>query len=110
LWNVNIPKVMLNHKKEAICFSRQTIPHIRGKEPSEWLAHHTFYKHIGIYAYRTAVLAEISQLKQSSLELAEALEQLRWIENGYKIQAEVTDFESIAIDTPNDLQKLVNFL
>jgi 3-deoxy-manno-octulosonate cytidylyltransferase (CMP-KDO synthetase) len=68
-----------------------------------------FYKHIGIYAYRTGILAEITALKQSSLELAESLEQLRWIENGYKLKVEVTDFESVAIDSPEDLKKLTNF-
>src|ERR1035437_4132179 len=106
LFNVNIPKVLINKRKEAICFSRQTIPFIRGKEQSEWLTNFTFYKHIGIYAYTTNVLAEITNLKQSSLELAEALEQLRWIENGYKINVEITDFESVAIDSPEDLKKL----
>jgi 3-deoxy-manno-octulosonate cytidylyltransferase (CMP-KDO synthetase) len=110
LFNVNTPKVVLNKSKEAIYFSRQTIPHIRSEEHSTWLARHTFYKHIGIYAYRTTVLAEITALKQSPLELAEALEQLRWIENGYKIKVEVTDFESVAVDVPDDLKKLTKFL
>lgn len=110
LFNVNTPKVLLNKYKEAIFFSRQTIPHIRGKEESEWLSSFTFYKHIGIYAYRTKVLAEITALKQSSLELAESLEQLRWIENGYKLKVEITDFESVAVDTPEDLKKLSKFL
>ena len=110
LLNPNTPKVLLNREREAIYFSRQTIPHIRGREPSEWLNYFTFYKHIGIYAYRTAVLGEITALKQSPLELAEALEQLRWIENGYKLKVEVTDLESVAIDTPDDLKKLGRFL
>jgi 3-deoxy-manno-octulosonate cytidylyltransferase (CMP-KDO synthetase) len=110
LFNKNTPKVVLNKNKEAIYFSRETIPHIRGKEQTEWLKCHTFYKHIGIYGYRTDVLATITQLKQSDLELAEALEQLRWLENGYKIKVEITDFESVAIDTPDDLKKLTNFL
>jgi len=110
LFNVNIPKVILNKNKEAILFSRETIPHIRGKEPYDWLNNYTFYKHIGIYAYRTEVLAEITALKQSPLELAESLEQLRWLENGYKIRIEITDFESVAIDTPEDLKKLAKFL
>ena len=110
LFNANIPKVLLNMNKEAILFSRQTIPHIRGKEFHEWLKCFTFYKHIGIYAYRTKVLAEITALKQSALELAESLEQLRWLENGYKIKVEITDFESVAVDTPNDLKKLAKFL
>lgn len=110
LFNPNTPKVLLNSNKEAIYFSRQTIPYIRGKEQNDWLKQHTFYKHIGIYGYRTDVLATITQLKQSSLELAEALEQLRWLENGYKIKVEITDFESVAIDSPDDLQKLTIFL
>ncbi len=110
LFNVNTPKVILNKNKEAIYFSRQTIPLIRGKETSDWLNAHTFYKHIGIYAYRTSVLKEITQLNTSSLENAEALEQLRWIENGYKIKVEITAYESIAVDTPEDLKKLDAFL
>ena len=103
-------KVVINKDKEAIYFSRHAIPYIRGKEQTEWLVDHTFYKHIGIYAYRTRILAEITALKQSSLELSESLEQLRWIENGYKIKVEITDFESVAIDVPDDLKKLTKFL
>jgi len=110
LFNVNIPKVALNGQKEAMLFSRQTIPAIRGKEQQEWLKNFTFYKHIGIYAYRTSILNEITRLKPSSLELAESLEQLRWLENGYKIKVELTDFESVAVDTPEDLKKLTKFL
>lgn len=109
LFNPNTPKVVLNRENEAIYFSRQPLPHIRGKEQAEWLSHFTFYKHIGIYAYRTAVLADITALHQSPLELAEALEQLRWIENGYKLKVEVTDLESVAVDTPEDLKKLSPF-
>lgn len=110
LFNVNTPKVLLNKNKEAIYFSRQTLPYIRNKEQADWLEQHTFYKHIGIYAYTTKALAEITALKQSSLELSEALEQLRWIENGYKIKVEITELESIAIDTPDDLKKLSPYL
>lgn len=110
LFNINIPKVVLNTSGDAIYFSRQTIPFIRGKEENKWLNSHLFYKHIGIYAYRTKILAEITCLQQSSLELAEGLEQLRWIENGYKIRTKTTDFENVAIDVPDDLKKLTNFL
>jgi 3-deoxy-manno-octulosonate cytidylyltransferase (CMP-KDO synthetase) len=110
LFNPTVPKVMITKGKEAIYFSRHAIPYIRGKAEAEWLDNHTFYKHIGIYAYRTMILAEITALKQSSLELAESLEQLRWIENGYKIKVEITDLESVAIDTPEDLKKLTRFL
>ncbi|MGZ4056651.1 MAG: 3-deoxy-manno-octulosonate cytidylyltransferase, partial [Bacteroidia bacterium] len=110
LFSPTVPKVIINKLKEAIYFSRHAIPYVRGKEESEWLPGTTFYKHIGIYAYRTKVLAEITALKQSPLELAESLEQLRWIENGYKIKVEITDLESVAIDTPDDLKKLSKFL
>jgi 3-deoxy-manno-octulosonate cytidylyltransferase (CMP-KDO synthetase) len=110
LFNVNTPKVLLNKYDEAIYFSRQTIPYVREKEPSQWLDYQTFYKHIGIYAYTTKILAEITSLKQSNLELAEGLEQLRWIQNGYKINTKITDFESIAVDVPDDLKKLTIFL
>lgn len=110
LFNVNIPKVVVNTKGDAIYFSRQTIPFIRSKETCEWLASNTFYKHIGIYAYKTQILAQITRLIPSSLELAEGLEQLRWLENGYNINTKTTDFENIAIDVPDDLKKLTNFL
>ncbi len=110
LFNVNTPKVVLNKYGDAVYFSRQTLPFIRQKDQTEWLSQYTFYKHIGIYAYTVDVLAEITKLKQSSLELAEGLEQLRWIENGYTIKTKITDFESIAVDTPDDLKKLTIFL
>ncbi len=110
LFNVNIPKVVINKNKEAIYFSRQTLPHVRGKEQPDWLSAASFYKHIGIYAYHTSVLAELTLLPPSLLETTEGLEQLRWIENGYKIKVEVTDYESVAIDVPEDLKKLTNFL
>ncbi len=110
LFNINIPKVILNKVGEAIYFSRQTLPYVREQKQTDWLQSQTFYKHIGIYGYTAKVLSEITILKQSSLELAEGLEQLRWIENGYKIKVEITDFESIAIDVPEDLKKLTKFL
>lgn len=110
LFNVNTPKVVINTNKEAIYFSRQTIPFIRGAKSEDWLKTHVFYKHIGIYAYKAAVLQEITSLKTTALEKAEGLEQLRWIENGYKIKVELTDYESVAVDVPDDLQKLRKFL
>lgn len=106
LLDPNKARVLLNARSEAIYFSRQPLPHVRGVPVVEWLAQqHTFYKHIGMYAYRTDVLREITQLPVSSLEKAEALEQLRWIENGYRIKVAVTTLESTGIDTPEDLQK-----
>lgn len=110
LHNHNSPKVVLNRNMEAIYFSRAPIPFQRNVDQDSWLNHHTYFKHIGIYAYRSAVLSEITKLPVSDLEKAEALEQLRWIENGYKIQAAITAKESLAIDTPEDLTKLLAFL
>lgn len=104
LFNTNTPKVILNNLSEAVYFSRCTIPFLRDIEPENWLDQHTFYKHIGIYGYQLSALQEITKLPVSTLEKAEALEQLRWVENGYKIKAAVTDKQSIAIDTPEDLQ------
>ena len=108
--NPNTPKVVLNNRNEAIYFSRSIIPYIRGKEHAEWIRSHTFYKHIGLYAYRSNILREITALPQSSLELAESLEQLRWLQNGYKIKVAITHQETIGIDTPEDMEKAVNQL
>ena len=107
LFNPDTPKVIFNKNKEAVYFSRQTIPHLRGVKNEDWLHHHEFYKHIGIYAYRTDILSKITLLPVSTLEKAEALEQLRWIENGYKIKIAITEYESYGIDTPEDLQRVL---
>lgn len=110
LENPNSPKIVLDNKSFAMYFSRSVIPYIRGKEKSEWLASHTFLKHIGVYAYRSDVLKQIIHLPQSSLEKAESLEQLRWLQNGYKIKVGLTNIETIGIDTPADLKKAELFL
>lgn len=110
LFNPNSPKVILNNHREAMYFSRSIIPYIRGEKHTEWLHKHTFYKHIGLYAYRANVLKEITHLPQSPLELAESLEQLRWLENGYKIKVGITLQETIGIDTPEDMEKALTFL
>ncbi len=106
LFNPNKPKVILNHKHQALYFSRQAIPFFINKPEREWLNHHTFYKHIGIYGYQKETILAVTQLPQSKLELAESLEQLRWIENGYTIQCSITHYESRSIDTPEDLQQI----
>lgn len=110
LFNANSPKVVLNKNQEALYFSRSIIPYMRGKDHSEWLANHTYYKHIGLYAYRADALAAITRLPQSPLEIAESLEQLRWLENGFKIKAGITQQETIGIDTPEDMEKALLFL
>ena len=110
LENPNSPKVVINKACEAIYFSRSVVPYIRGVERSEWLKSHTFYKHIGIYAFRAKTLKEVTTLPQSSLEKAESLEQLRWLESGYRIGVGVTDIETVGIDTPEDLERAEQFL
>ena len=103
--NPNSPKLVCDNNGFAMYFSRSIIPYIRGKKPSEWTSEYGYLKHIGLYAYRRNVLSEITKLPQSTLELAESLEQLRWLQNGYRIKVGLTDIETIGIDTPEDLSK-----
>lgn len=110
LENPNSPKVVLDNNHNALYFSRSVVPYLRGVERCDWLKCHTFYKHIGIYAFRRNVLEQVTSLSQSSLELAESLEQLRWLENGYKIGVGITNVETIGIDTPEDLERAEKFL
>ena len=105
IFNPNQPKVILDSKGNAIYFSRTAIPYIRDAEKSDWSKKHVFYKHIGLYAYRSETLKKITLLPRSLLEISESLEQNRWIENGYRIRTAITDWESIGIDTPDDLEK-----
>lgn len=110
LENANSPKVVVDKRMNALYFSRSIIPYQRNREKKDWLEGHTYYKHIGLYAYRAEVLKEITSLPQSSLELAESLEQLRWLENGYSIKVGISDVETIGIDTPQDLARAETFL
>lgn len=109
LFNANIPKVVFDRSSHALLFSRATIPFARGVENGEWLKHHTYYKHIGMYAYRVSTLLKLVQLPLGMLEQAESLEQLRWLENGFRIKVAVTELESLAVDTPEDLEKARRF-
>ena len=106
LLNPNTPKVVVSTTGNALYFSRHPIPYFRGKPVDTWLEFHTYYKHIGLYAYRTDVLARLTQLPPSLLEQAESLEQLRWLENGYRIRTVVTELDSHGIDTPEDLARV----
>ncbi len=108
--NPNSPKIVVDNRGYALYFSRSIIPFIRGKEQVEWPEAYPFLKHIGLYAYRTEVLKAITRLPQSALEKAESLEQLRWLQNGYKIKVGLTDVETVGIDTPADLQRAEAFL
>ncbi len=110
LFNFNIPKVVINKNQEAIYFSRQTLPFLRNVEKDNWLPHTRFFKHIGLYAYKRQTLIDISKLPVSFLENSEMLEQLRWIENGYKIKTATTNLETLAIDSPEDVEKVLKKL
>ena len=108
--NTNSPKIVCDLRGFAMYFSRSVIPYIRGVEQEQWLNSFTFLKHLGIYAYSRQVLAEITCLPQSPLEKAESLEQLRWLQNGYRIRVGITDQETVGIDTPQDLERAERFL
>lgn len=108
--NPNSPKIAVSHQGYALYFSRSVIPYLRGKDVSEWPEAYPFLKHIGLYAYRREVLHEVTLLPQSPLEKAESLEQLRWLENGYRIRVALTDMETVGIDTPDDLARAEAFL
>ena len=106
LTNINSPKVVISSNWNALYFSRQPIPFQKGIDINDWLNHGTYYKHIGIYGYQSTVLPQLTQLKQGNLEMAESLEQLRWLENGYSIMTAETTENTVAIDTPEDLSRL----
>lgn len=108
LFSPTVMKVVFTKERKALYFSRTPIPFQRGKEQKEWLNNYTYHKHIGIYAFRTSILSTLSTLPQSGLELAESLEQLRWLENGFDIYVNITEFESHSVDVPEDLLKFNN--
>ena len=108
--NINRPKVVVNNNHEAMYFSRSPIPFVRDCSPEEWITRNDFYSHVGMYAYRFDVLLQLTRLPLGILEQAESLEQLRWLENGYRIKTAQTLFENIGIDTPEDLEHARKFL
>lgn len=108
LFNKNVNKVIFTKDHFAIYFSRTPIPYLRNFEKDAWVENHDYYKHIGIYGYSARVLKEIVNLQPTPLEIAESLEQLRWIENGYRIKMGITDIDSQGIDTPDDLERILN--
>ncbi|MBO6187306.1 MAG: 3-deoxy-manno-octulosonate cytidylyltransferase [Prevotella sp.] len=108
--NPNSPKIVTDRQGFALYFSRSAIPFVRGTQQTEWLTRFPYLKHLGIYAYRRDVLRQVTQLPQSPLEQAESLEQLRWLENGYRIRVGLTDTETVGIDTPEDLERAEAFL
>ncbi len=103
-------KVTVNSNMEALFFSRMVIPYLKGIDQSEWHKNFNYYRHVGMYAYRADILQKITQLKPSSLEIAESLEQLRWLENGFKIKVAVTHHDSFGIDTPEDIERVISIM
>jgi len=110
LFNPNVVKAVVNLAGDAIWFSRSPIPFMRNLDQNRWVEQHVYYKHIGIYGFRTEVLEKITNLGQTKMEIAESLEQLRWIENGYRIKTSITAFENMAVDKPEDLEKITNII
>ncbi|HXU26015.1 MAG TPA: 3-deoxy-manno-octulosonate cytidylyltransferase [Bacteroidia bacterium] len=110
LFDTGEVKITMNNKHEALYFSREVIPHIKGVDKKEWHKHFPYYRHVGMYAYRADVLKQITTLAPSSLEKAESLEQLRWLENGFKIKLAITDFDSHCVDTPEDIEKVIRLM
>ncbi len=110
LFDTGEVKITMNNKHEALYFSREVIPHIKGIDKKDWHKHFPYYRHVGMYAYRADILKEITTLAPSSLEKAESLEQLRWLENGFKIKLAITDFDSHCIDTPEDIEKVLRLM
>ncbi|MBE0650168.1 MAG: 3-deoxy-manno-octulosonate cytidylyltransferase [Bacteroidales bacterium] len=108
LFDPNVVKVVMNPKGNALYFSRQTIPFLRGIAQETWLERGLFYKHIGIYAYKSIILKKINDLTPTPLEEFEKLEQLRWLENNMVIRLGITDYKGVGIDTPEDIAKLIN--
>ncbi len=100
-------KIVLNTQMEALYFSRMVIPFIKGIDEKEWHLHHKYFRHVGMYAYRTDILERLTDLSVSSLEQAESLEQLRWLENGYKIKCVPTTYDSHCVDSPADIEKVI---
>jgi 3-deoxy-manno-octulosonate cytidylyltransferase (CMP-KDO synthetase) len=103
-------KIVLNDKKEALYFSRSVIPFLKNADEKNWHTLHPYYRHVGMYAYRVDVLEKITALKPSPLESAESLEQLRWLEQGYKNKFAETEFESHCVDTPEDIEKVLRLM
>ena len=110
LFNPNVVKAVMDENGKALFFSRNPVPFVRGEEKSSWLSKARFFRHIGLYAFRPEILHEIALLPPGKLELAESLEQLRWLEAGYRIEAGETLFDSPGIDTPEDLENALKML
>lgn len=103
-------KIVLNKNKEALYFSRSVIPAIKNKDEKDWHLSFEYFRHVGMYAYKVDILEKITTLNVSALETAESLEQLRWLEHGYKITCVETNFDSHCIDSPEDIEKVLRLM
>ena len=109
LFSPNVVKVVMDKQSNALYFSRNPIPFMRNLDHDKWLQNGEFYKHIGLYAYKTETLCQIAEMQSTALEMAESLEQLRWLENGLRIRMGITQLESLSIDTQEDYEKAMQF-
>jgi len=105
LFSPHLPKAVLSQQGHALYFSRHPLPYQRQRPPAEWLAHHRYLRHLGLYAYKPSVLEQLTQLPVSPLEAAESLEQLRWLEAGFRIRCAETELDAFGIDTPEDVAR-----
>lgn len=108
--NPNTPKVVVDNEEFALYFSRSVIPYLRNFPCEEWPKHFPYLAHLGVYAYRAQTLMQITSLPVSPLEEAESLEQLRWLQAGLKIKTVKTQWRTIGIDTPADLERAIEYL
>jgi len=110
LFDTGEVKVVLNPAMEALYFSRAVIPFLKDVPTNGWHLRRNYYRHVGMYAYRTDVLQQLTKLPVSSLEKAESLEQLRWLEAGFKVKCALTEHDSHCIDTPEDIEKVLKLM
>lgn len=106
LFNESEVFVVFDKNKKALYFSRSVIPHVRGVHKTQWLKHHTYFKHLGMYGFKVESLKKFAHLEQTKLELTESLEQNRWLENGGVIKIEISQHDTIPVDTIDDLEKV----
>jgi 3-deoxy-manno-octulosonate cytidylyltransferase (CMP-KDO synthetase) len=102
--------VVIDKNDNALYFSREIIPHFRGAHKDDWIEHHAYYKHIGMYGFTPKAIKQFASMNQTSLEKAESLEQLRWLENGGKIKVAHTNHHALSVDTQEDLDEVIEII
>ena len=109
LFSPDAVKVITDKNGKALYFSRSPLPYLRDQNEESWLSKQDYYRHIGLYGFKAEILKKVSKIEESSLEKAEKLEQLRWMENGFSVFVATSDKPNIAVDTPHDLKKAENY-